>query len=243
MTESATSAIKHDFLENLFYTQGKFPALATQMDYYHALAHTVRDHLLQRWISTAAAYTRKGSRTVSYLSAEFLMGPHLGNNLINLGMYEEVRTSMAELGLDFDQLVRLEQARLGNGGLTPAACFIDSLVTLESRRWARIRYEFGIFHQDRRWLAAGAHRQPAAPQSLGDRAEVGGRGQAARLHREYRDEHDRMRVRWVPHKKSSAFPMTRSRYRNNTANTCGCGSPRFESFDFSVFNRGDYAAR
>ena len=105
----------------------EFPALATQMDYYHALAHTVRDHLLQRWISTAAAYTRKGSRTVSYLSAEFLMGPHLGNNLINLGMHEEVRTAMAELGLDFDQQMRLEQEPgLGNGGLGRlAACFID----------------------------------------------------------------------------------------------------------------------
>ena len=66
--------------------QGKFPALATQNDYYMALAYAVRDRMLHRWISTAATYTRHGSRTVAYLSAEFLMGPHLGNNLLNLGI-------------------------------------------------------------------------------------------------------------------------------------------------------------
>ena len=65
-------ALKHAFLDNLFYIQGKFPALATKNDYYMALAHAVRDRIMQRWISTAAAYTKQGSRTVSYLSAEFL---------------------------------------------------------------------------------------------------------------------------------------------------------------------------
>src|SRR6187551_3990727 len=106
---TSRDAFKHAFLDNLFYTQGKFPALATQNDYYQALAHTVRDYLLQRWISTAAAYTKNGSRTVAYLSAEFLMGPHLGNNLVNLGMLEEVRVAIGELGLDFEQLLEREQ--------------------------------------------------------------------------------------------------------------------------------------
>jgi starch phosphorylase len=66
---------KHDFLDNLFCVQGKIPALATRHDYYLALAYTVRDRMLHRWISTAETYTRHGSRTVAYLSAEFLMGP------------------------------------------------------------------------------------------------------------------------------------------------------------------------
>src|SRR6187455_295287 len=144
-------AIKHAFLDNLFYIQGKFPALATKTDYYMALAYAVRDRMLQRWISTAAAYTKNGSRTVAYLSAEFLMGPHLGNNLVNLGMLEEVRVAIGELGLDFEQLLEREQEPgLGNGGLGRlAACFIDSLATLEIPSVGYgIRYEFGIFHQE-----------------------------------------------------------------------------------------------
>jgi starch phosphorylase len=93
-TSFSKEALKSAFLDNLFYVQGKFPALATQTDYYMALAYTVRDRMLQRWISTAAAYTRQGSRTVCYLSAEFLMGPHLGNNLINLGIYDQVKQAI-----------------------------------------------------------------------------------------------------------------------------------------------------
>src|ERR1019366_9687683 len=77
-------ALKRSFLDNLFYMQGKFPVLATGTDYYMALAYAVRDRMLQRWISTASRYIAQGSRIVAYLSAEFLMGPHLANNLINL---------------------------------------------------------------------------------------------------------------------------------------------------------------
>src|SRR3974390_965971 len=108
-------ALRRSFLDNLFYMQGKFPALATAYDYYMALAYAVRDRMLQRWNSTAAAYTAQGSRTVSYLSAEFLMGPHLGNNLINLGIYETARQAVAEVGLDLDELLRQEdEPGLGN---------------------------------------------------------------------------------------------------------------------------------
>src|ERR1700733_15155723 len=77
-------ALKRSFLDNLFYMQGKFPALATAYDYYMALAYAVRDRMLQRWNSTPAAYKQQGSPPGFYLSAEFLVGPYLGNNLINL---------------------------------------------------------------------------------------------------------------------------------------------------------------
>jgi starch phosphorylase len=83
-TALTKEAFQRDFFNNLFYILGKFPTLATKNDYYQALAFVVRDRMLQRWISTAAAYTKQGSRTVVYFSAEFLMGPHLGNNLVNL---------------------------------------------------------------------------------------------------------------------------------------------------------------
>jgi glycogen phosphorylase len=242
-------AIKHAFLDNLFYTQGKFPALATQNDYYQALAYTVRDYLLQRWISTAAAYTKQGSRTVAYLSAEFLMGPHLGNNLINLGMYGDVRAALGELGLDFEQLLQMEQEPgLGNGGLGRlAACFIDSLATLEVPSVAYgIRYEFGIFHQEivdgwqqersDNWLRFGNPWELVRPEWA---VEVKLRGYTER----YRDEQDRLRVRWVPYKEVVGVPYDTPilGYRNNTANTLRLWkSEASESFDFSTFNRGDY---
>jgi starch phosphorylase len=143
-------AIKQAFLRNLFNVQGKFPALATRHDFYLALAHAVRDQLLERWISTAATYTAQKSRTVCYLSAEFLMGPHLGNNLVNLGLQGVVRQAVAELGLDLDELLREEpEPGLGNGGLGRlAACFLDSMATLEIPCLGYgIRYEFGIFEQ------------------------------------------------------------------------------------------------
>jgi starch phosphorylase len=245
----ARDAFKHAFLDNLFYTQGKFPALATQNDYYQALAHTVRDQLLHRWISTAAAYTRQGSRTVAYLSAEFLMGPHLGNNLVNLGMLEEVRAAIGELGLDFEQLLQLEtEPGLGNGGLGRlAACFIDSMATLEIPCVGYgIRYEFGIFHQDivdgwqqertDNWLRFGNPWEIQRPEWA---VEVKLRGHTE----QYRDEMERLRVRWVPGKEVIGVPYDTPilGYRNNTANTLRLWtSSAPESFDFSTFNRGDY---
>ena len=84
-------AIKRAFLDNLFCVQGKTPALATRHDYYMALAYTVRDRMMHRWISTAETYASHGSRTVAYLSAEFLIGPQLGSNLASLGMLAALR--------------------------------------------------------------------------------------------------------------------------------------------------------
>src|SRR5579859_7476965 len=103
-SQPGKETLKREFLDSLFYMQGKFPALATRRDYYMALAYLVRDQLLHRWVSTAEAYTRQQSRTVAYLSAEFLMGPHLGNNLVNLGIYGQIGRAIAELGLDLDEL-------------------------------------------------------------------------------------------------------------------------------------------
>jgi starch phosphorylase len=248
-TAMTKDAFKQAFLDNLFYIQGKFPALATQTDYYHALAFAVRDRLLQRWISTAAAYTKQGSRTVAYLSAEFLMGPHLGNNLINLGIYDEVRLAITELGLNFDELVQQEvEPGLGNGGLGRlAACFIDSLATLEIPSLGYgIRYEFGIFHQEivdgwqmektDNWLRFGNPWEIVRPEWAVE-VKLGGHTE------KFRDEHDRLRVRWVPQKNVMGIPYDTPilGYRVNTANTLRLWkSEAAESFDFSVFNSGDH---
>ena len=242
-------AFKHAFLDNLFYVQAKTPALATKTDYYMALAYTVRDRMLHRWISTAETYTKHGSRTVAYLSAEFLMGPHLGNNLVNLGMYDDVRAAVTEIGLDFDELLSHEdEPGLGNGGLGRlAACFLDSLATLEIPSIGYgIRYEFGIFQQEivdgwqvektDKWLRFGNPWEIARPEWAVE-VKLGGRTER------FSDEHGRLRVRWAPQKTVNGVPYDTPilGYRVNTANTLRLWKAEApESFDFSVFNRGDY---
>ncbi|MBI4872643.1 MAG: glycogen/starch/alpha-glucan phosphorylase, partial [Candidatus Riflebacteria bacterium] len=128
-TGLTAQAIRRGFEDNLLHVLGKFPAVATPVDHYTALAYTVRDRLLQRWIATAETYFRKTSRTVCYLSAEFLLGPHLGNNLVNLDIVDETLEAMRQLGLDLDTLLSAEvEPGLGNGGLGRlAACYLDSL--------------------------------------------------------------------------------------------------------------------
>jgi starch phosphorylase len=248
-TALSKDAIKNAFLDDLFYMQGKFPALATNNDYYMALAYAVRDRMLQRWISTAAAYTKQGSRTVAYLSAEFLMGPHLGNNLVNLGIFDTVNECMTELGMNFEQLLaQEEEPGLGNGGLGRlAACFIDSLATLEVPALGYgIRYEFGIFHQELvdgwqsektdKWLRYGNPWELVRPEWSVD-VKFGGSTE------QYIDEHNRLRVRWVPHKIVCGVPYDTLilGYRTNTANTLRLWrSEAPESFDFAIFNSGDY---
>jgi starch phosphorylase len=242
-------AIKRAFLDKLFSIQGKFPQLATQHDYYLALAYTVRDLMLRRWVSTAAAYTQQRVRTVCYLSAEYLLGPHLGNNLVSLGLYDRVRAAIRSLGLDFETLLAQEpEPGLGNGGLGRlAACFIDSLATLEIPTLAYgIRYEFGIFQQEivdgwqvektDKWLTYGNPWELARPEWA---CEVKFGGHTER----YVDDLGRTRVRWVPSKLVNGVPYDTPvlGYRNYTANTLRLWRAEApESFDFAVFNRGDY---
>jgi starch phosphorylase len=248
--EAARRSLRHAFMHHLFYTQGKFPALATKTDYYLALASAIRDRLLQRWISTAAEYTKQGSRTVAYLSAEFLMGPHLGNNLVNLGLYEEARQTMGELGLNLDELLHQEEEPgLGNGGLGRlAACFIDSMATLEIPSVGYgIRYEFGIFHQSivdgwhvektDKWLRYGNPWELQRPEWM-VQVKLGGH-----IERQV-DPAGRELVGWVPNRIVNGIPYDTPilGYRNNCANTLRLWSAEApESFDFAVFNRGDYS--
>jgi starch phosphorylase len=248
-TALGKEALKNAFLDDLFYVQGKFPALATKNDYYMALAYAVRDRMLQRWISTAATYTKQGSRTVAYLSAEFLMGPHLGNNLINLGIFARVKQSMTELGFNFDDLLKQEEEPgLGNGGLGRlAACFIESLATLEIPAMGYgIRYEFGIFHQQivdgwqiektDKWLRYGNPWELVRPEWAVE-VKLGGTTE------HYHDEHGRLRARWVPGKIVAGVPYDTPilGYHTNTANTLRLWKAEApESFDFASFNSGDY---
>jgi starch phosphorylase len=248
-TGLSKDALRRAFLDNLYYVQGKFPALASKHDYYMALAYTVRDRLLRRWISTASAYTREGSRTVAYFSAEFLLGPHLVNNLINLGIEKPVRDAIRDLGLSFEELVRQEEEPgLGNGGLGRlAACYLDSMATLEIPSLGYgIRYEFGIFaqslvdgwqvEQTDKWLRNGNPWELPRPEWAVE-VKLGGRTE------HLTDEQGVERVRWVPGRTVMGIPYDTPilGYRNNTANTLRLWRAEApESFDLGVFNRGDY---
>jgi starch phosphorylase len=241
--------LKHRFRHKLFTTLGRFPAAATRNDLYVALALAVRDELLRRWVSTSETYFRKKSRTVCYLSAEFLLGPHLGNNILNLGLEDTARQAMAELGCGLDDLLaQEEEPGLGNGGLGRlAACFMDSLATLEIPAIGYgIRYEFGIFDQlirdgwqvekTDKWLGLGNPWEIPRPEIAFD-VGFGGRTEPTL------DEAGRYAVRWIPHRvvRGIACDTPILGYRNNTANllrlwTAGAT----ESFDFAAFNQGDY---
>ncbi|MEL7068731.1 MAG: glycogen/starch/alpha-glucan phosphorylase [Cyanobacteria bacterium J06581_3] len=249
-TGLSEETLRRAFLDNLFYIQGKFPKLASKNDYYLALAYTVRDRMLQRWLGTVATYLDNATRTVCYLSAEFLLGPHLGNNLINLGLYEPIRQVMDSLCLDLDELLaQEEEPGLGNGGLGRlAACYLDSLATLETPALGYgIRYEFGIFDQEikdgwqveitDRWLRYGnpweiARTEWVVPVKFGGQTEP------------FVDEDGNYRVRWAAEWEVSGVPYDTPilGYRVNTANTLRLWkSEASESFDFEAFNRGDYA--
>ena len=96
-TGTSKETLKRAFLDNLYYVQGKIPEVASLNDLYMALAFTVRDRMLHRSHYALQEYLTRDFKVVSYLSAEFLVGPHLGNNLINLGLFKEFEDAMAEL--------------------------------------------------------------------------------------------------------------------------------------------------
>ncbi|MGK2858433.1 MAG: glycogen/starch/alpha-glucan phosphorylase [Thermoanaerobaculia bacterium] len=242
-------AWKRAFQENLFYSLGRFPATATMNDRYLALAFSVRDRLVGKWVRTSETYYRKRVRTVCYLSAEFLLGPHLGNNLVNLGMMEPARQALTELGLDFDKLLEQEEEPgLGNGGLGRlAACYIDSLASLEIPSIGYgIRYEFGIFDQTIRdgwqvetsdkWLRLGNPWEIARPEIAFD-VKLGGRTETST------DDDGRLLVRWIPERviKGVAYDTPILGHEVNTANLLRLWSAAAtESLDFEAFNVGDY---
>jgi starch phosphorylase len=248
-TGLSVSTLRRAFADNLFYVQGKHPSFATKNDLYMALAYTVRDRLFQRWLKSKEVYFREDVRTVSYLSAEFLLGPHLGNNLINLGIYDQVKQAVEEVGLDLETLINQEEEPgLGNGGLGRlAACYLDSLATLEIPAIGYgIRYEFGIFDQVIRdgwqveitdkWLQNGNPWELIRPE-LAVKVKFGGRTE------HYRDEQGCYKSRWLPNQLVKGVPYDTPilGYRVNTANTLRLWKAEAaESFDFQSFNTGDY---
>ncbi len=148
-------AIELGLANHLQYSLSKDQYTATRNDLYLALALTVRDRLVERWIRTQQAYYHSDAKRIYYLSAEYLLGRALINNMINLGIYEPIKEALHRLDLDLASIVNEEpEPGLGNGGLGRlAACFLDSMATLQLPAYGYgIRYEFGIFEQAIRGL-------------------------------------------------------------------------------------------
>ena len=229
-TQAQSLSLCDGMRRHLFYSQAKSPSLATQIDHYMALSLAVRDRLLQNWVDTAEVYTKRGVRTAAYLSAEYLLGPHLENNLVNLGLRDEARHACKEMGLELEALLACEpEPGLGNGGLGRlAACFQESLASLELPAIGYgIRYEFGIFRQSigpdgqhestDAWLTQGNPWEVIRPEwsypvRIGDQTVMG-----------------------------VAYDTPITGYGVRTANTLRLWSAMApEAFDFASFNAGDY---
>ena len=241
--------IKRDLVENLFYLQAKFPEVATRHDWYVAVAYTVRDRLLNRWVKSAHSYYEHKARTVCYLSAEFLIGPQLGMNLLRLNSYDAFREAARELGLNLEDLIEYEEEPgLGNGGLGRlAACYMESMATLQVPAIGYgIRYEFGIFDQEIRngwqvevadsWLSLGNPWEIAKPEIRFD-VKFGGHTEP------YRDAEGRYRVKWIPQHVVQGTPYDTAMlgFGVNSANRLRLWKAQAcTSFDFQAFNHGDY---
>jgi starch phosphorylase len=248
-TGLGVETLRKAFEENLFYVLGRYAEVATVDDCYRALAYTIRDRLLHRWISSARTFKRRGARTVAYLSAEYLLGPHLGNNLVNMGIMENARQAMKESNLDLDELLaQEEEPGLGNGGLGRlAACYMDSLATLQLPAIGYgLRYEFGIFDQQIRdgwqvestdkWLHAGNPWEIPRPR-LTFPVKLGGYTE------HFTDDAGNYRVLWDPEREvvGVAYDTPILGYRVNNANLLRLWSAEAPvSFDFQAFNTGDY---
>jgi starch phosphorylase len=248
-TGLSIESLKEAFQQSLFFALGRPQHAATLYDLYMAAAYTVRDRLLERWVGTAQTYKDTNARTVCYLSAEYLLGPHLRNNLNNLGIYDRARQAGAELGIDFDAIMEQEvEPGLGNGGLGRlAACYLDSLATLQIPAIGYgIRYEFGIFNQEIRdgwqmeisdlWLRNGNPWEIPRP-NLRFPVKLGGHTE------HYTDHEGQLQVRWIPDLQVDgvAYDTPILGFGVNNVNLLRLWySQASESFDFQAFNQGDY---
>jgi len=247
--DNTPEGIRRDIEGKLFCMVGKFPEVATRNNYYLATAYAARDRLLQHWVRTARSYFEKASRTVVYLSAEFLIGPQLGRNLINLGIYDQTAAALRAMGQNLDDLIEQEEEPgLGNGGLGRlAACYMESLATLQIPTIGYgIRYEFGIFDQviqdgrqveiSDRWLRLGYPWEITHPEVTYE-VKLGGYTEP------FTDADGRYAVRWVPNRIVLGTPCDTLMQGHgvSTVNMLRLWKAEaHESFNFEAFNTGDY---
>ncbi len=243
------ATLRRAFLDHLSYSLGKGARNATELDRFVALALTVRDRLTYRWAQTQETYARTDAKRIYYLSAEFLLGRALVNNLHALDLHEKAKTLLKGAGLDLADVLEGEpEPGLGNGGLGRlAACFLDSMATLGYAGYGYgIRYEFGIFEQEIKngwqverpdaWLRFGNPWEYVRPEYAVS-VEFGGRVEA------FTNAAGDASARWVDTHKVLGVPFDTpiAGFRNDTVNTLRLWQARAgNEFDLKVFNDGDY---
>ncbi|OKH66283.1 maltodextrin phosphorylase [Mycobacterium sp. SWH-M3] len=248
-TGMSADALRRGIVDHLRYSIGRPAAALRPEHYYRALALAVRDRMQNNRVASTQTSLDLGRKVTCYLSAEFLMGPQLGANLLNLQIESAARAALAELGQDLDQVLACEEEPgLGNGGLGRlAACYLDSLATLERPAIGYgIRYEFGIFDQEihdgwqvektDNWLDNGNPWEIAKPD-VSYLVNWGGYAE------HYTDDAGHDRVRWVPGRvlKGVAYDTPIQGYGVKTCNVLTLWSARaVKSFALDAFNTGDY---
>lgn len=244
------AAIQRDFEDHITHTLAKDQYTVTQQDHYQALAYTLRDRLVERWLETQRAHHDRKAKRVYYLSLEFLMGRVLGNNILNLGDADEVHRALQTMGLDLATIEEQEaDMGLGNGGLGRlAACFLDSMATMEIPAIGYgIRYHYGIFRQDiekgrqiehpDEWLQDGCPWEIPRPD-LKFEVHFGGR-------LVQRKKGGTKKIVWVDTESVIGIPydVPIVGYGGKTVNTLRLWTAHAnDDFDFDYFNQGDYVA-
>lgn len=248
--EKTVAAFTRALADNLYYTRGQAIYTASTQDIYMALANTVRDYMMYDWQKNVHAYFEQNPKFVYYLSAEYLMGRQLSQNLLYTDTEGIARQALKAYDIDLDELLQLDiEPGLGNGGLGRlAACFMDSLATLDVPAVGYgIRYEFGIFKQSFRdgwqiespdeWLYYGNPWEFAQPDDM-VAVHFGGRTES------YHDEDGSYRVRWLPNQTVMGEPYHTlvPGYKTTTMNMLRLWRARAsKEFDFQLFDVGDYA--
>ena len=248
--EASVEAFRQQLVDNLWRIHGQAIQTADRHDAYMTLCYTVRDRLIERWRKTVQAQYSSDSKCVCYLSAEYLLGKQLPQNMLYTETTDLARQALATYGVDLDELIGLDiEPGLGNGGLGRlAACFLDSLATLDILAIGYgIRYEFGIFKQTfengwqverpDEWLLYGNPWEFPQPA---DMVKVGFWGHTE----EFQDQDGHVRRRWVPKHGVYGEPCTTlvPGYGTQTVNILRLWRARAtKEFDFQLFDVGDYA--
>ncbi|MGC9450651.1 MAG: glycogen/starch/alpha-glucan phosphorylase [Oceanipulchritudo sp.] len=249
-THVTVEDLKSSILNHLKFTLARDTETATQRDWWIATCHAVHDRVLERFIRTMAVHNERNVRRVYYLSLEYLMGRMLRNNIWNAGLYDVAKQALGELNLSLEDLEEQEDDMgLGNGGLGRlAACFLDSLATMEYPAVGYgIYYEFGMFRQ--KFVDNQQVERPDSWRKFGCpweivRAEY---TKTVRLYGRVEMQFDSLgnpRPAWVDTREVNGLPydIPICGYNVGTVNFLRLWEARAsQDFDFDIFNRGGYA--